>query len=65
MKLSENIDMKNPLSIRSWLYVVKKRSSFFLEEFLFDPITAVVNGPEGVFTNEFIFSVYRDLKKKK
>jgi hypothetical protein len=53
------IDMNNPLSIRAWLSVVKKRSVFRLEEFLFDPETAVVRGPEGVFTNEFIFAFYR------
>ncbi|MDR2585332.1 MAG: lantibiotic dehydratase family protein [Prevotellaceae bacterium] len=53
------IDLKNPLSIRAWLSVVKKRPIFQLEEFLFDPETAVVHGPEGVFTNEFIFAFYR------
>jgi hypothetical protein len=53
------IDMNNLLSIRAWLSVVKKRQSFKLEEFLFDPVTAVVHGPEGVFTNEFIFAFYR------
>jgi hypothetical protein len=50
------VDMNNLLSIRAWLSVVKKRSSFYLEEFLFDPATAVVHGQEGVFTNEFIFA---------
>ena len=54
------IDMNYPLSIRSWLSIVKKRPSFRLDEFLFDPATAVVHGPEGVFTNEFIFSFYRE-----
>jgi len=53
------IDLNNPLSIRSWLSVVKNRQIFRLEEFLFDPTTAVVHGPEGVFTNEFIFAFYR------
>ena len=52
------VDFNNPLSIRAWLSVVKKRPSFQLEEFLFDPETAVVHGPEGVFTNEFIFAFY-------
>jgi len=59
------IDLNNPLSIRAWLSVVKKRSSFRLEEFLFDPTTAVVHGPEGVFTNEFIFAFHRESKTKK
>jgi hypothetical protein len=54
------VDLKNPSSIRAWLSVVKKRPSFYLEEFLFDPETAVVHGPEGVFTNEFIFAFYRE-----
>jgi hypothetical protein len=54
------VDMNNPLSLRAWLSVVKKRPSFYLEEFLFDPETAVVHGPEGVFTNEFIFAFYKE-----
>jgi hypothetical protein len=59
------VDLNNPLSIRAWLSVVKKRPAFRLEEFLFDPTTAVVHGPEGVFTNEFIFAFYRDSMIKK
>lgn len=58
------VDLNNPLSIRAWLSVVKKRPSFNLKEFLFDPTTAVVHGPEGVFTNEFIFAFYRESLKK-
>jgi len=53
------VDLNNPLSIRSWLSVVKKRPIFRLEEFLFESTTAVVHGPEGFFTNEFIFAFYR------
>jgi hypothetical protein len=45
--------------------VVKKRSSFYLEEFLFNPETAVVHGQEGIFTNEFIFSFYKGKVVKK
>jgi len=56
------VDLNNPLSIRVWLSIVKKRPSFRMEEFLFDPATAVVHGPEGVFTNEFIFAFYRESK---
>ena len=59
------VDLNNPLSIRAWLSVVKKRVFFKLEEFLFNPDTAVVRGPEGVFTNEFIFAFYRDSNTKK
>jgi hypothetical protein len=54
------VDLNNLLSIRAWLSVVKKRPSFHLEEFLFDPAAAVVRGSEGVFTNEFIFAFYRE-----
>jgi len=54
------IDLKHPLSIRSWLSVVKKRQLFKLEEFLFNPVTAVVHSQEGVFTNEFIFAFYKE-----
>ena len=49
------------VSIKS---VVKKRTSFQLEEFLFNPGTAVVQGPEGVFTNEFVFAFYRESPTK-
>ena len=54
------INMKNPLSIRAFLSVVKNRPFFQIEEFLFDPATAIVRGSEGVFTNEFIFAFYKD-----
>ena len=58
------IDMNHTLSIRAWLSIVKKRPSFLLMEFLFDPTTAVVHGPEGVFTNEFIFAFYKELSQE-
>jgi len=54
------VDMNHPLSIKAWLSVVKKRPSFYLEEFLFHSETAVVHGLEGVFTNEFIFAFSRE-----
>jgi hypothetical protein len=57
------IDLNHPLSIRVWLSTVKKRPSFHLKEFLFNPAIAVVHGPEGVFNNEFIFAFYRESKK--
>jgi hypothetical protein len=59
------IDLNNPFSIRAWLSVIKKRQFFYLEEFLFNPETAVVHGPEGVFTNEFIFAFYRESTARK
>ena len=58
------VNLKNSLSIRAWLSIVKKRPFFYLEEFLFNPKTAVVRGPEGVFTNEFIFAFYRESMEK-
>lgn len=54
------IDMNNPLSIKAWLSIVKKRQIFFLEDFLFNSESAVTYGPEGAFTNEFIFAFYKD-----
>ena len=59
------VDLTNLLSIRAWLAVVKKRLTFKLEEFLFNPETAVVHSSEGVFTNEFIFAFYRKSLAKK
>ena len=59
------VNMNQPLSIRAWLSVVKKRPSCYLEEFLFNPATAVVRDPEGVFANEFIFAFYRETDTKK
>ena len=59
------VDMNNPVSIRACLSIIKKRPFFHLEEFLFDPTTAVVRSQEGVFTNEFIFSFYRESVEKK
>ena len=59
------VDMNNPLSVRAWLSVVKNRRVFRLEEFLFDPKTAIIHGPEGVFINEFIFAFYKEQAVKK
>jgi hypothetical protein len=53
------INMKDSLSIRSWLSIIKKRSSFQFEEWLFNPETAVVKSSNGTFNNEFIFSFYK------
>jgi hypothetical protein len=58
------INMQEPLSICSWLSVVKKRSSFILEEVLFKPDSTVVRSREGVYTNEFIFAFYNDMAKE-
>jgi len=57
------IDLDSALSIRTLFSVIKNRPGFQLVEFLFDPEKAVVKSQEGVFTNEFILSFYKDLPK--
>jgi hypothetical protein len=57
------VNLQEPLSIRSWLAIVKKRNSFQLEEWLFNPDTAIVKGESGVFNNEFIFAFYKTKSK--
>lgn len=54
------IDMNNPLSIKSWLSVIKNRRNFILVEFLFNQKSAVVHDCYGEFTNEFIFAFYNE-----
>lgn len=56
------INMNNPLSIKAWLSIVKKRQSFTLVEFLFDPATAVAHDVNGHFTNEFIFAFHKEFE---
>jgi hypothetical protein len=54
------VDMENSLSIQTLLSVIKKRSSFQLEEFPFEKEKAMVkNGAGESFTNEFIFGFYK------
>ena len=57
------LNLENLLCIRTLFSVTKKRGSFQLIEFLFDPENAVVKNEEGVFTNEFIFSFYNAGKR--
>jgi len=59
------VNLGNILSIRTLFSAIKKRQSFFLEEFLFYPDSAVVRGDGGVFTNEFIISFYKDIQLQK
>lgn len=54
------VDLSNSLSVRTLFSVVKKRNSFLLKEFFYNPDTAVVKGEDGVFTNEFIISFYKE-----
>jgi lantibiotic biosynthesis protein len=54
------VDLRNALSLRTLFSVVKKRPVFHLEEFLFNPNHAIVKSNEGAFTNEFLFSFYKN-----
>jgi hypothetical protein len=57
------VDMENSLSVQTLVSVVKKRKSFQLEEFPFDPDNALVKDDKGAaFTNEFIFGFYKSQK---
>jgi hypothetical protein len=57
------VDMENRLSVQTLVSVIKKRKSFQLEEFPFDPDHALVKDRHGnTFTNEFIFGFYKSQK---
>lgn len=53
------VDMQDALSLRAMLAHVHKRTTVTMEEFLFDP-SATENGITPKYTNEFIFSFYRN-----
>lgn len=57
------INLENIMCIKTLFSVTKKRPNFQLIEFLFNRENAVVKGPEGVFTNEFVFAFYNAGKK--
>ena len=58
------VDMESRLSVQTLLSVVKKRKSFQLEEFPFDPDNALVKDENGdAFTNEFVFGFYKSQKE--
>jgi hypothetical protein len=58
------VDMESRLSVQTLLSVVKKRKSFYLEEFPFDPDNALVKDEHGnAFTNEFVFGFYKSQKE--
>lgn len=59
------IDFENNLCIKTFIETIKNRQSIQLVEFNFNPETAVVQGPEGSFVNEFIISFYRKEKEDK
>ncbi|MCL2097441.1 MAG: lantibiotic dehydratase family protein [Bacteroidales bacterium] len=57
------VDMENSLSIQTLISVIKKRSSFQLQEFPFEKEKATVKNEAGQsFTNEFIFGFYKSQK---
>lgn len=55
------IDLLNILSVKMLISLVKKTPSFKLKEFLFSKDKGIVKDIKGnVYTNEFIFSFYKD-----
>lgn len=53
------INLENLMCIKTLFSVVRKRPGFELEEFIFNPSNAIVKSPDGIFTNEFVFSFYK------
>ncbi|MCL2042327.1 MAG: lantibiotic dehydratase family protein [Bacteroidales bacterium] len=59
------VDMESRLSVQTLISVIKKRKSFQLEEFPFDPDNALVKDEHGnAFTNEFVFGFYKSQKNE-
>ena len=59
------VDMESRLSVQTLLSVVKKRKTFQLEEFPFDPENALVKDESGnAYTNEFVFGFYKSQKNE-
>jgi len=59
------VDMESRLSVQTLMSVVKKRKSFQLEEFPFDPENALVKDENGnTFTNEFVFGFHKSQKNE-
>ncbi len=52
------INLENVMCIRTLFSVTQNRPGFQLTETLFSPGNAIVKGPEGVFTNEFVLCFY-------
>ncbi len=53
------IDLEKPLSIQTFLSIIKNKNNFTLKEFLFNQDLAIVKNMNDSFTNEFIFSFYK------
>jgi hypothetical protein len=56
------IDLANCLSVKTLLSSIKRKETFVLEEFLFNPKNSIVTSVEGenVFTNEFLFAFHKE-----
>lgn len=54
------LNLNNILAIKTLISLVKKRQSFKLIEFLFNEDNLIVKNENGGFTNEFIFSFYKE-----
>jgi hypothetical protein len=52
------INLDNLMCIKTLFSVTKNRPNFQLTEFLYNPGNAIVKGPEGLFTNEFVLCFY-------
>lgn len=59
------IDTENSLCIDVLFSLIKKRTFFKLEEFLFTKENSPVSGLEGSYANQFIFSFYRTKQNEK
>lgn len=59
------IDFESPISIRAFLFTVKKRRTFQLLEFIFPPDNLIVEGRDGKYLNECIVGFYRDSKNER
>lgn len=56
------IYLNNLLCVKTFISLVKNRSLFKLKEFLFNTENSVVKRGDDVFTNQMVFSFYKDKK---
>ncbi len=56
------LNLERPLDVKVFLNEVKKLETFTLQEFIHDNTESFVKGKNGNYTNEFIFSFYKDQK---
>ncbi len=56
------VDFENIVSIKTLFSIVKKRPSFYLNEFPFDKKSAIIKDVNGdVFCNEFVFAIHKSI----